>query len=600
MAARGNEATYGRAGRVLYAIAAIGIALALTPAASAAGKSFKDAAKVSPARHRALNMYREDRALAAYPRRGQARRARAAVVGGAQDSIEAIPWQVAVFAEFEVAGEKAAILCGGSIIDLSHILTAGHCAYDPVTGQPLPARSFVVLAGASAITIEEIENGPTVQARLVEGARVHPDFNYDAGPGTADDVAVLELAHSLNASSGVGTIALPSSPSGLPEGTDAVLSGFGEENPSTEELNGNLYSLGIALEPSRECGGNAEAVFLCGRNTGGSACNGDSGGGLIRELDGEFTLIGVIDTVQIVGGQRCRNSALDGFVNVTAPEISDFVEGSENPPLAPRGKGASLHGEPIVGQTLTCEPGSWSNNPTYTYAFVNSAHGEVLQQGSSPTYLLHEPDFGRTIMCELQATNGGGTGVARTPALAPVQHAPLIPPPPSGGGTTTGSGGGGNSTAGSGGGQSTGAPAGAGSGGVLSDTNTKIGSAQIAALLRSELTPSGKQAKLATMLETGGFTITFKALETGTATINWYELPPGATLARKTKAKPILVASGQATFPTPGTTRIKIKLTTAGKRLLKRTKRLRLTAKGTFTHSGATPVIAVKAFVLKK
>lgn len=603
---RGGAGAGRQAGLVLCAIATIGLTLALTPLANAAGRSFTGAAVAASARRRALDMYREDQTLDAHrphKRRAGARRARAAVVGGAQDSIEEIPWQVAVFAEFEVEGKKAALLCGGSIISMSHIVTAGHCAYNPVTGQPLPAQSFIVLAGASSITVEEIEHGPTVQAHFVEGVRIHPDFDYAAGPGTPDDIAVLGLVRTLNASSAVRTIALPSSASGLPEGTDGVLSGFGEENPITEELNGKLYSLGIALGSSRECGGDAEAVFLCGSNTGGSACNGDSGGSLIRELDGGLTLIGVIDTVQVVDGERCRHGALDGFVNVAAPEIRDFVEGSEDPPLAPRGEGASLLGEPTVGQTLTCEPGSWSNDPNYTYAFVNSAHGEVLQQGSSPTYLLHEPDFGRAILCELQATNAGGTGTARTPALAPVQHAPFIPPPPPGGGTTTGSGGsagGGSSIAGSGGGPSTGVPANPGSGGVLGETNTKISSAQIAALLKHELTPAGKSAKLAIMLETGGFTITFKALDAGTAIIDWYELPPGATLARKTKAKPILVASGRAMFPAAGTTRIKVKLSTAGKHLLKSTKSLTLTAKGTFISSGEAPVVAIKTFVLKK
>jgi hypothetical protein len=543
------------------------------------------------ARHRALGMLREDRTLNAHrPRKRYVgtRRARAAVVGGALDSIEEIPWQVAVFAKFEVEGKKEALLCGGSIISMSHIVTAGHCVFNPVTGQPLPAQSFVVLAGASSITVEEIEDGPTVQARFVEGVRIHPDFDYAAGPGTPDDIAVLGLAQTLSASSAVSTITLPSSASGIPEGADGVLSGFGEENPITEELNGKLYSLGIALEPSRECGGDAEAVFLCGSNTGGTACNGDSGGSLVREFDDGLTLIGVIDTVQIVGGERCRHGALDGFVNVTAPEIRDFIEGSDDPPLAPRGEGASLLGEPTVGQTLTCEPGNWSNDPAYIYAFVNSAHGEILQQGSSPTYLLHEPDFGRTILCELQATNAGGTGTARTLALASVQHAPFIPPPLPGGGTTTGSGGS------AGGGGATAEP------GSEPNLNTKIGSAQIAALLRRELTPSGESAKFATMLKTGGFTITFKALDAGTAIIAWYELPPGATLAMKTKAKPILVASGQATFPAAGTTRIKVKLTTAGKRLLKSTKSPKLTAKGTFLSNDHTPIVAVKTFILKK
>src|SRR5262249_10166836 len=158
------------------------------------------------ARRRHLRLHRADRA-------------RAAIVGGTVASIEQVPWQVAVFGEFELAGKKVGILCGGSIIDLNHILTAGHCAVDPATASPLTAASFVVVAGASALTEKEIKEGPTVQARLVGSNRIHPDFDYAAGPGAPDDVAVLQLAEPLKASVAVQPIGLPTSASAPPEGT---------------------------------------------------------------------------------------------------------------------------------------------------------------------------------------------------------------------------------------------------------------------------------------------------------------------------------------------------------------------------------------------
>ncbi len=410
-------------------------------------------------------MYRHDPAFGTRRtlRRGHGiPRARAAVVGGTLDSIEEVPWQVVFFATFEAEGKRGVLLCGGSIVDMSQILTAAHCAFNPVTGRPLAPGSFVVLAGASRLTEQEIEDGPTVEGRFVDGVRIHPDFDYAAGPGTPDDVAVLQLEGALIPSVGVRAIVLPSSSSNPPEGTDATLSGFGEENP-TEELNGNLYSLSTSLVPSRQCGGEAEAVFLCGSTTTGSACSGDSGGGLTREIDGSFTLIGVIDTVGVVDGEPCRHGALNGFVNLAAGEIRDFVEGSEDPPLAPRGGGAVLHGEPTAGQVLSCEPDGWRNDPTYTYTFMNSADGEILQQGSSPTYQLTEADVGRTILCQLQAVNAGGTGTASTSAPAPVKRAPLTPPPPPGGGSTTT--GGGSTTGG-------GATTGGGSGGAATESGS--------------------------------------------------------------------------------------------------------------------------------
>jgi Trypsin len=601
----------GRAALVSGVLAILGLALVPAPGADATGARLAGTAASSRTRDRVLEAYRRDRALDAlrqHARRGGASHARAAVVGGTEASIEQLPWQVVVFAEFEVDGEEEALLCGGSIIDLSHILTAAHCAYNPVTGQQLTSASFVILAGASRLTVEEIKYGATVEGRFVGGARIHPDFDYAAGPGTPDDVAMLQLAEPLTASSGVRPIGLSSSASSPPEGTDVTLSGFGEENPTTEELNGNLYSIGMTLGFSRECGGEDDALFLCARNGAGSACNGDSGGGVV---DGSpSTLIGFVDTVEVVGGEPCRDGALNGFVNLAAPEVRDFIEGSEDPPLAPRGGGIVIRGVPTAGQSLSCEPGSWSGGPTFTYAFIDSASGQVLQQGSSPTYALSGADVGRTIFCEVQATDAGGTGVARTHALAPIEPAPVVtpPPPPTGGGGTappTGGGGtappvGGSSDTEPVGGQGTGGSGGGAGGGVLGYTNTNIGSAQIAALLGQELTPAGKKARVATLLKASGFTVRFKALEAGTAVIDWYRIPTGATLAGKARVKPILVASGQMTFSAAGTTKIEVRLTAAGIRLLKSAGSLKLIAEGRFTPRHQSPVTATRVFVLRR
>ena len=36
-----------------------------------------------------------------------------------------------------------------------------------------------------------------------------------------------------------------------------------------------------------------------------------------------------LDIVQVLEGARCRLGALNGFVNLTAPEVRDFIEGDE-------------------------------------------------------------------------------------------------------------------------------------------------------------------------------------------------------------------------------------------------------------------------------
>jgi hypothetical protein len=339
-----------------------------------------------------------------------------AIVGGNEIGIENVPWQVVVFGEFE---GRLAEFCGGSILDATHILTAGHCVYGP-GGEPLEPSAFVVTAGTSSL--QKGKESTTVESRFVEAVRVHPYFRYALGPGTPDDVAVLTLSSPLATGVAVQPISLAPAASSQAEGTSVSLTGFGFES-SGGEFSGKLNSLTLGVRYRRECGGEADALFVCASAPGGTACFADEGGAL-TSTQSPATLVGVMDIIEDVSGNPCSDGALDGFVNVAAPEIRDFIEGSESPPQAPRGGGAVIEGVPEAGRELKCDPGTWSNDPVYTYVFENSAGGAVLQAGASSTYKLGSGDVGHSILCEVQASNAGGTGIGRTPGLGPIEAEP--------------------------------------------------------------------------------------------------------------------------------------------------------------------------------
>lgn len=580
---------------------ALGLATGLTPTAPAVGAQTPvahKAASFSRARRRALQAYSHDHWLLPYGfgrKDKHAARAHAAVVGGVQRSIEEFPWQVVIFAEFEFEGEEWLTLCGGSIVEMSYVVTAAHCTYDPFTQARLPADSFVVLAGVSSLSSEEIEHSATAEASFVSGVRRHPDFDFAAGPGTPDDVAVLDLEKALVPSAGVRAVTLPSSPVPPTEGTAATFSGFGAENTTDSELNGSLYSLTTTLTSARRCGGEAEAVFICASAPAGTACHGDSGGGLVESLNGTPTLIGVVDTIQASKEQECPAGALDGFANVTAPEIRDFIEGTEDPPLAPRGGGVSMHGVFTVGHEVTCEPGSWRNNPTFTYAFVDGAGEQVLQKGASPNLMLAAADAGQTISCHLEATNPGGTARVRTEDSTPVKAAPSSGNNGGGNGGADDDNNSGTSTApavtpGPGTGESA-------HGGVLGYHAGHIGAAEIAALLRKEIVPREGFARISALLAVPRYTLAFRALEAGGAVVKWYAMPSGGS-TRKGRGKPVLIATGRAVFAKAGTTKLAIEMTAAGRRLLRSSRSLRCTAEGTFTPHDGGPVVAARSFAL--
>jgi hypothetical protein len=351
-------------------------------------------------------------------------RARASIVGGNQIEISQAPWQVFVVGVIPISEDEALFLfCGGSIIDETHIVTAGHCMFDPETGSRLPAENVFAVAGTS--NVAKVETGEQeVKAATV---RVHPDFEYEADPGTTDDVAILELSDPLTFNTLVQPIGLVAAGATPAEGTQVNLTGFGRETPTGKE-EGPLHSLGMTVGFSRSCGGPADAIFLCASAAGGSGCEGDSGSALTSGATP--VLVGVMDTVTVISGEGCGASSDNGFVNVAAPEIRDFIEGEEDPPIAPRGGGISIRAITRVGHVATCESGSWSGSPTFAYRFLNSANDQALQSGPSATYQLTAVDVGLSISCEVLASNAGGTGVSRTNALPSIASAEEPAPGP--------------------------------------------------------------------------------------------------------------------------------------------------------------------------
>jgi len=129
--------------------------------------------------------------------------------------------------------------------------------------------------------------------------------------------------------------------------------------------------------------------------------------------------------------------------------------------------------------------------------------------------------------------------------------------------------------------------------------STVLTEAQIRASLRQQLGMKGRSARIASLRKRGRFPFAFTALTAGTLSIGWYYLPPGAHLASRPlagRASPVLFAAGKLSFRSAGTKTAVLTLTKAGRRLLRRRKRVALVAKGTFTPTGKSPITATKGF----
>lgn len=345
-----------------------------------------------------------------------------AIVGGTAISVTQAPWQVFLFSELPGGRTYA---CGGSILDTTHIVTAGHCVYDPSTATPVLAADLTVVAGISNFRTPEA----TRQPRDVAQVRIHPNYSYTAqNAGVAPaDVAVLVLDAPLDLSGPAARAIAPVAAGAYPAlGTAASITGFGRQAAGGTP-DGQLYAVGTTIGDPLVCGGEANAVVDCITSQVGSACEGDSGGPMT--IAG--ALAGVASFVSTTGPTgECGVGSINGYTNLAAPEIRDFVLGSDTPPTAPRGgRGVSASGVFQAGGSMTCQPGTWTGSPAYTFTFVDTRNGQVLQSGANATYAFGDGDVGRTIACQPAATNAGGTAITRTEASPAIAARPVTPQP---------------------------------------------------------------------------------------------------------------------------------------------------------------------------
>ncbi|MBV9421903.1 MAG: hypothetical protein JOZ98_03255 [Solirubrobacterales bacterium] len=129
----------------------------------------------------------------------------------------------------------------------------------------------------------------------------------------------------------------------------------------------------------------------------------------------------------------------------------------------------------------------------------------------------------------------------------------------------------------------------------------RVSAAQLTAIIRRQITPSPRAASIAQLVEHRGFSLRFRAPEAGRAVVRWYGAPAGPRLPEswRFRPSPVLLASGQTAFPSPGTRTIVLRFTREGGQLLRRATRLALTAKGMFTAIGGRPVSTRKTFALR-
>lgn len=82
-----------------------------------------------------------------------------------------------------------------------------------------------------------------------------------------------------------------------------------------------------------------------------------------------------------------------------------------------------VSGTLIEGQTLSCTTGTWTGNPTPTYAYQWQRDGVDISGATSSTYTLVTADVGTVPTCEVTATNSQGSDMAESASIGTVSAA---------------------------------------------------------------------------------------------------------------------------------------------------------------------------------
>jgi secreted trypsin-like serine protease len=200
------------------------------------------------------------------------------IIGGEEVWPGKWPWVVYVLSK------NAA--CGGTLISDQWVLTAAHCR--------LSTETKCVLGSFDRSKFEDT----TVTANVIQ-VIVHPNYNEDT---LEDDIALLKLNVPVPFTSYINPICLPTSDHNL-KNQQMWLAGWGrDENRKPTNILNDIECRYISycnLE-NHSTLKNICVKFLQKKN---SACDGDSGGPLIIQINGKYELVGVISSV----ASNCRS-----------------------------------------------------------------------------------------------------------------------------------------------------------------------------------------------------------------------------------------------------------------------------------------------------
>ncbi len=326
------------------------------------------------------------------------------IVGGVPIPIAQAPWQVAISA--------SGSLCGGSLINVTWVITAAHC----VAG--LQPSSISVFHG-----IEKLSQRSPSNRSAVTSVNIHPNWN---GTIFNADIALLELSSPVTLNAGTSLISLPVgvNPGVWPSrGTQAVVSGWGATF-FNGQVSDSLMAVTISVlgGPSDATCGRYGSSFqsvddICaGMPSGGiDTCQGDSGGPLVVTEAGVPLLAGITSV-----GEECALADFPGIYTRVTTYLS-WIQGIVPTPITAPGIPEGVVGVPAMNGVVnvTWQPVNDKGNDTQlTYSVSRVGADSQLSELCTTSETLCQISglkIGQPVKLVVQARNTQELGSASDP-----------------------------------------------------------------------------------------------------------------------------------------------------------------------------------------
>lgn len=249
------------------------------------------------------------------------------IVNGFSTYAGQFPWHAALY--HRTSATSLEYVCGGSLISDTFVLTAAHCVQDG--SREMNTKRVVIFLGLH----DRNDFDPTMFQQLL----VLEIYTVSGGRWAKlrNDIALLELRSKVRYTDFVQPICIAASE--VPVETVGIVAGWGmtEDGYLSQELKSSrmpiVRMIDCLMSDRDSFGHSLDSGMICAGYLNGTAvCNGDSGSGLIAELEnGTWFLVGIVSfTARSRNGTICSPSGYGVFVDVQVylPWIRNVTERS--------------------------------------------------------------------------------------------------------------------------------------------------------------------------------------------------------------------------------------------------------------------------------